>query len=238
MNKYFLFFICFIIGFTYANAQETKNLFVKKIMCTASLQSEAVPSLLDENGIEFQSIDVVNWKEFPYKPEVSFRIAHTGNNILLQYKVKEASIRAVADTDNGRVWEDSCVEFFVSPSADNNYYNFECNCIGKLLIQAGVPGNRKMADAPILNSVKRWSSLGNEPFEEKVGESSWEVAMIIPVTAFFRHSVELLDGQTMKGNFYKCGDELKTPHFLSWNPIKLERPKFHAPAYFGTLIFE
>ena len=34
--------------------------------------------LLDGNGIEFQPLDVVNWKDYPYKPEVSFRIAHTG----------------------------------------------------------------------------------------------------------------------------------------------------------------
>lgn len=64
-----------------------------------------MPSLLDENGIEFQPLDVVNWKDYPYKPEVSFRIAHTGREILLHYKVKEASVRAVASGDNGRVWK-------------------------------------------------------------------------------------------------------------------------------------
>lgn len=47
-----------------------------------------------------------------------------------------------------------------------------------------------------------------------------------------------LDGKTMKGNFYKCGDKLQTPHFLSWSPIGLERPMFHCPAFFGTLSFE
>ena len=59
-------------------------------MCTASPEGGAVPSLLDGNGIEFQPLDVVNWKDYPYKPEVSFRIAHTGREILLHYKVKEA----------------------------------------------------------------------------------------------------------------------------------------------------
>ena len=74
--------------------------------------------------------------------------------------------------------------------------------------------------------VKRWSSLGGEPFEERLGECSWELAMVIPVSAFFQHSVGSLDGKTMKGNFYKCGDKLQTPHFLSWSPIGLERPMF------------
>ena len=93
--------------------------------------------LAGRNGIEFQPLDVVNWKDYPYKPEVSFRIAHTGREILLHYKVKEASVRAVASGDNGRVWEDACVEFFVSPEGDDRYYNFECNCVGRLLIQGG-----------------------------------------------------------------------------------------------------
>ena len=47
-----------------------------------------------------------------------------------------------------------------------------------------------------------------------------------------------LDGKEIKANFYKCGDELQTPHFLSWNPIQIEQPDFHRPDFFGTLEFE
>lgn len=239
MNKFFLLLAFSIIGMLYGNAQEAKSLSVKKIMCTASPAGEAVPSLLDKNGIAFHPLDVVNWKDYPYKPEVSFRIAHTGKEILLHYKVKEASIRAVADKDNGRVWEDACVEFFLSPGSDSCYYNFECNCIGKLLIQGGIVNeSRPLANPETLGKVKRWSSLGAVPFEERTGEGSWELTMVIPVSAFFKHSIDSLDGKTMKGNFYKCGDKLQTPHFLSWSPIRLERPMFHCPAFFGTLHFE
>ena len=163
----------------------------------------------------------------------------TGHEILLHYKVKEASVRAVAAGDNGRVWEDACVEFFVSPDGDDCYYNFECNCIGRLLVQGGAVNERRPTASPeVLGMVKRWSSLGTEPFEERLGECSWELVMVIPVSAFFKHSVGSLDGKTMKGNFYKCGDKLQTPHFLSWSPIGLERPMFHCPAFFGTLSFE
>lgn len=147
-------------------------------------------------GIEFQPLDVVNWKDYPYKPEVSFRIAHTGREILLHYKVKEASVRAVASGDNGRVWEDACVEFFVSPEGDDRYYNFECNCAGRLLIQGGAVNERRpTASQEVLGMVKRWSSLGGEPFEERLGECRWELAMVIPVSVFFQHSVGSLDGK-------------------------------------------
>ena len=159
-SKLLLLLVFSMVGMVCCNAQSGKSLSVKKVMCTASPEGEAVPSLLDENGIEFQPLDMVNWKDYPYKPEVSFRIAHTGREILLHYKVKEASVRAVASGDNGRVWEDACVEFFVSPEGDDRYYNFECNCAGRLLIQGGAVNERRpTASQEVLGMVKRWSSL-------------------------------------------------------------------------------
>lgn len=202
------------------------------------VNAEEAVALLDRNEVEFHSVNVVNWSDYPYCPQVEFRIAHTGSEILLHFRVKEASVRAVADADNGRVWEDSCVEFFVSPEADDFYYNFECSCIGRLLLHGGAPGDRIPATDGVLRSVKRWSSLGSTPFEERMGECSWQVVEVIPASALFRHRIDCLDGRTMKGNFYKCGDCLQTPHFLSWNPIDLPKPKFHCPEFFGTLNFE
>lgn len=216
-----------------------KNLTIKKIEGQPIADASLVPSLMDAHGIGFNPVEIVNWKEYPYQPAVKFRIAHTGNAILLHYQVTEASVRAVASEDDGRVWEDACVEFFLSPEGNDFYYNFECSCIGKLLLHGGSVGTeRPGASEEVLKSVKRWSSLGTEPFEERVGECSWEAALVIPVSAIFRHEIDDLNGKTMRGNFYKCGDLLQTPHFLSWAPIDLPQPKFHCPEFFGELNFE
>ena len=184
----------------------------------------AVPDTMDSYGIEFETIDTLNWaEEYPYCPEVKFRIAHTGIGILLHYQVTEASVRAVADEDD----------------RNNHYYNFECNCIGKLLLHGGERDTeRPGASEEVLRSVKRWASLGTSSFEEQVGERTWEVALIIPVSALFDHSIMNLSGKLMNANFYKCGDLLQTPHFLSWNPIELPSPLFHCPEFFGKLDFE
>ena len=215
-----------------------KNLVIKKIT-TGAVEASAVPALFDAQGIEWNAIACVNWAEFPYQPEVKFRAAHTGDAILLHYQVTEASVRAVALADDGRVWEDACVEFFLSPEGNDFYYNFECNCATKLLLHGGpAGGERPTASEEVLKSVKRWSSLGAEPFEERVGECTWEVALVIPASAIFRHEIETFNGKTMRANFYKCGDKLQTPHFLSWAPIELPKPKFHCPEFFGELNFE
>lgn len=215
-----------------------KELNVKKVSA-ANIPVASVPALLDKEKVAFQSVNTVNWEAYPYAPDVQFRIAHTEDAILLHFKVKEASVRAVAGHDNGPVWEDACVEFFSVPAGDGVYYNVECNCTGTLLIGAGAErNNRQHAPQEVLDKVQRWASLGREDFEEKVGECNWEVALIIPYSAFFLHDIASLDGKTVRANFYKCGDKLQTPHFLSWNPIKLENPNFHCPEFFGTLNFE
>lgn len=211
---------------------------VKKIN-VSNVEASSLPQLLDVEKVDFQSVACVNWKEYPYRPDVRFRIAHTADAILLHFKVKEAGVRAKYGEDNGAVWTDSCVEFFSIPAGDGVYYNIECNCIGTILIGAGpARNNREHAPAEVTQLVKRWSSLGNRPFEERVGETAWEVALVIPYGAFFKHRIEGLDGKKVRANFYKCGDELQTPHFLSWNPIGVEKPDFHRPDFFGELEFE
>ena len=128
---------------------------------------------------------------------------------------------------------------FLYPGADGIYYNLECNCIGTILVGAGQERtNREYASHEILAGVQRWSSLGNKPFPERMEKTTWDVALIIPYTVFFKHKITSLDSKVIKANFYKCGDELQTLHFLSWHPIDTEKPDFHSPYFFGTLAFE
>ena len=216
-----------------------KTMYIPKVASAGeTVEARLVPALLDKAEVAFEPIRCVNWKDYSYCPEVKFRIAHTGDSVLLEYRVKEASVRAVADTDNGRVWEDSCCEFFVRAEDEDEYYNFECNCVGTLLVNFGKKGDRHHAPESVLANVKRWSSLGREPFEERIGECSWELSLVIPATSLFNHDIKDLSGITLRGNFYKCGDLLQTPHFLSWSPIDLPQPCFHCPEFFGRLVFE
>lgn len=201
--------------------------------------AQQVPNVFDRENVAYHPIDRVNWEAYPYQPHASFRIAHTDESILLHYRVTEDSVRARYGEENGSVWTDSCVEFFSVPAGDGIYYNLECNCIGTILLAAGAERNhREAAPLEITGQVKRWASLGREPFEERVGACTWEVALLIPYSVFFKHTITGLDGAVVRANFYKCGDELQKPHFLSWNPIKIENPDFHRPDFFGTLEFE
>lgn len=211
---------------------------VKKIS-SANIDASSLPGLFDKEKIDFTPIACVNWTDYPYKPKVNFRIAHTEEAILLHFKVREASVRARYKEDNDAVWTDSCVEFFSIPAGDGIYYNLECNCIGTVLVGVGsVREGREHAPQEVTALVQRWASLGADTFEERIADTDWEVALIIPYAVFFKHQITSLDNKDIKANFYKCGDELETPHFLSWNPIEIEKPDFHRPDYFGVLTFE
>ena len=188
---------------------------------------------------ETEKIEHANWSNFPYKPDVSFKVAHSGAEIYLQYLVKEKFLRAKYRHDNENVWTDSCVELFISPVNDGSYYNFEFNCIGTTLIGFGYDKpNRERAGIEITSKIERNSSLGNDSIVSKFGDFSWTLTLIIPLNAFYKHNLETFSGLNAKGNFYKCGDELKEPHYLSWNAIQHEKPNFHLPEFFGDLHFE
>lgn len=210
---------------------------VKRLFQPNTSVQEAENLFYSENITD--KINQVNWNSFPYKPDVSFKIAHSGTEIYLQYLVKEKYIRAKHKNDNDSVWTDSCVEFFVSPVNDGSYYNMEFNCIGTTLIGFGYgKPDRERAGIDITSKIERNSSLGNDAIENKEGEFSWTLTLVIPVSAFFKHTIETLSGVTVKANFYKCGDELKESHYLSWKPIEFSRPNFHLPEFFGEVHFE
>lgn len=89
-----------------------KNNMMKVKKLSGKVQdAQQIPTLFDHENIMYYPINIVNWKEYPYQPQVSFRIAYTNDAILVHYKVVEDSVRAKYGEDNGSVWTDSCVEF-------------------------------------------------------------------------------------------------------------------------------
>lgn len=189
--------------------------------------------------VEPLKIETINWAEFPYKPEVSVQIAYNSEELFLQFKVNEKSVKAEITTANAKVWTDSCVELFLSPEANDEYYNLEINCIGTVLLGFRKFGESSVhASNEIIDNIRRVSSLGIRQFKERKEQPEWQITIAVPWNTFFEHKIEAFSGKKMKGNFYKCGDGLSVPHFVSWTKIKTEKPSFHQPTFFGGLELE
>ena len=194
-------------------------------------------ALMDEQK-ERLLIDTLNWKGYNYKPEAALSIAYSDHEIFLKYYVTENYFKAEKTESNQMVCEDSCVEFFVSPEDDGIYYNLEFNGIGTCLLGTGTErANSTRANPEIISKIRRQGSEGDKPVREKEGTYSWTITIAIPFEVFFQHKVKELKGKTFRANFYKCGDNLKIPHYVTWNPVGTEKPDYHQPAYFGLLKF-
>ncbi len=182
-------------------------------------------------------IGCLNWPEaFPYRPEAEFDLCHDGGELHLRFRVKEDAVRAVCAADREHAWEDSCVEFFFDPHGDGTYYNLECTCIGKLYLCRGEGRHgREFLPEAAYAAIRRRCSLGTEPFGLREAPTAWEVELDVPASVF---GLETFNGLHARGNFYKCGDRLPVPHYLTWAPITTPKPDFHRPEYFDTLIFE
>jgi hypothetical protein len=184
------------------------------------------------------NIDILNWEGFSYKPEVSVAMSYSDNEIFLKYYVKEKYFKAEKTETNQMVCEDSCVEFFVSPEEDGIYYNIEFNAIGTCLLGSGTDrASSTRADSRIIAGIRRLTSVGKKPVPEKRGNFEWTITVAIPFNVFFRHKVKELKGKSFRANFYKCGDKLEVPHYVTWNEVGSEKPDYHRPEYFGMLKF-
>ena len=215
---------------------------ILKINKIAAVSEAAdIPSAFAAAKVPYNVLGTLNWPEtYPYKPQVSFALAHCSDAILLHYKVSEQSVLAHCSFDRESIWQDSCVEFFLSPEpGDGLYYNFEFNCIGRMYACVGPDRNKRnfLPDSAFC-AVQRYATLGGNPFEQRKGGYDWELSVVIPVRCLTAHDIKKLDGRRMKGNFYKCGDHLSVPHFVSFAPIGVPKPDFHRPEFFCTLEFE
>lgn len=192
--------------------------------------AEIMPVMRD--WLDSCPIACVNWPEYPYAPKVSFRVAHSDESMAVMFEVEEEHVRAVITDDNGPVWEDSCVEFFVADPAGDGYFNFETNCIGTALAAHRYSRNdASHFDAGRLARVRRITSLPHATIDS-CGKSRWWLVEVIPFELLGRRSAP----RRLRANFYKCGDKCERPHFLSWAPIRTPQPDFHRPEFFGEMV--
>lgn len=196
-----------------------------------------VANLLEEVGTRL-SVESLNWPgEFPYRPLTVVSAAHSGQHIFIDFLVRCNYLRAVNYTPNSPVSEDSCVEFFVSPSPGGDaYWSFCFNCIGTIRGKYRDGDGCRFLTPGELSQIKCHASVGTRPFQEVEGSFIWSVTVAIPLALL---GVEYNGTPVeLKANFNKCASATSQPHYLSWAPIDSPSPDFHRPDCFAPLILE
>lgn len=202
------------------------------------IELEAASELMDGFGHR-DLVENLNWKEtYPYRPITLFNIARSNDSIFIKYSVRGSMLRAIYSNDLDPVNEDSCVEFFCKLPDSDNYMNFEFNCIGTCNASKRKSKTESVVRYTLdeLAQIKRYPSIGRRAFNEMEGMFEWELTVKIPFTLMGLDPNNL--PEKIRGNFYKCADGTDSPHYVSWSPIKTEKPNFHCPEFFGELMFE
>lgn len=205
-----------------------KDIYIRYIPQVESLSDEDILKALA--ALPEEKVGCVNWAEYPYAPEVSLKPAFSDTHLALLYTVNEEHILGTVMEFNGPVWEDSCVETFIKDPVGEGYYNIEVNCIGTPLAAHRLSRTDfEHFDAERMSRIRCFSSLGHEATDRKDGE--WTVCELIPFGLLGLDKAP----ESLEMNFYKCGDNCRRPHYLSWSPIGLETPNFHCPEFFGKI---
>jgi len=180
-----------------------------------------------------------------FMPKAQAKVLYDDNYLYVIFRVEEKCAKAVEINNNGKVWEDSCVEFFVSPDGDivKGYFNFEINCIGTILNfhQTRLDVNSVQVDQSLIAQVNITPSLPKgKPIDPEIPSlTTWTMEYRVPFALLEKYHpvIKPAPGVKWRANFYKCAEANSNPHWLTWSLVKNPTPQFHLPEYFGTLEF-
>ncbi len=132
------------------------------------------------------------------------------------------------------VYTDSCLEVFLMPvENDKRYINFEVNKNGVYLSEIGTC----RADRVFISTLTDIEPTIETMEITENGKTAWGYEIIIPeslISALYGVDYHITES-TVKGNFYKCAELSKNPHFGTFFPVETEKPDFHRPEFFGKI---
>ena len=193
-------------------------------------------------------LDVAHFhpKSSEHRPRTRAKVLYDNAGIYVLFHVADRYVRCVETRHQGRVWLDSCVEFFVQPTP-THYFNIEITCGGTILLyRMPVPprgpdgkfAGHTIVPAGELDAIRVYHSLPRAVPDEIAEPVDWCVEYFVPDALLERYAGPLPPPPQRRwlGNFYKCADASSHPHWAAWAPI--ERFDFHQPECFGSLAFE
>jgi len=186
-----------------------------------------IVTAIDWTKSEKQSIDQCTWSPNEAPAATVQALCLEGEALCFRLESTALPSRAENTAPDSAVWEDSCLECFLSFDS-KSYVNLESNANSALRASVGTERHGR-------KFLKDMSIPMPKP-QAKLLENGWEMVFTVPfVTVEAIWGVKVESGLSFTGNFYSCGDKTPKPHFASWNFIDTPAPDFHRPEFFGKL---
>lgn len=176
---------------------------------------------------------VFPWWTEGAKEQTEAKLMWNDEFLYVSFRCDDAHIWAEYFNTNSATYNDDCVELFWNPSPEtqNDYYQFEINCIGNLLSVR--KSNRATIMLPhITQSIQ--GTVNND--------SDTDTGWIVEMALRYSDYTMLSDGSTPENGtvwrigLNRCGGKTNA-QYSQWSPSQTPRPSFHQPNDFGRLVF-
>ena len=183
--------------------------------------------IIDWQSAEIHKLNVCRWSPNP-PPGVTVQALWREDALFFRLCSDIPPSRAVNTAPDSPVWEDSCLECFLSADG-RQYLNLEGNANGAMLAAFGQNRHERtrLTELGIVRPTLESVTCGN----------GWTAVYTVPaetLRALFGLSPEA--GLCLYANFYVCGDKTPSPCYGAWSPVDTESPDFHRPDFFGKLL--
>jgi hypothetical protein len=198
---------------------------------------------------DWQAIEALDVNHFPWyqagkKQNTQVKLSANSDTLFIQIIAQDKhSFAKQTKLNHMLICEDSCVEFFFSPSGvlGSSYVNLEVNCCGTLHLAYGAGrDNRQFLSVEAASLIQCKSSLNlamDNPVKiESEDDTQWCVEIILPFSVIEQLTGESVNKHKWFANFYRCGGRTE-PQYAVWNNIGVVEPDYHRPEYFGELVF-
>jgi hypothetical protein len=252
MRKFFLLLLISapFLGNAHGNALK-QNLMDTTKAAVYKVKKLGAPPVIngDWNKREWKNVETIHVERHMggmprFVPTVEAKMAYDDNNVYVIFRVQDRNVQSTVTEINGPVSENSCVEFFFAPDSalPLHYFNLEINAGGTPLmfyITKPWTGVTHLQDEEI-KTIEIAHSLPAVVNPEMEGPVTWTIEYRIPLSTLkkYSHVTPPAPGVQWKGNFYKTGSRTSNPNYMTWSFVDNEKPNFHLPQFFGTLIFE
>jgi len=202
-------------------------------------------STIADQRPDWQTISALEINNYPWyqagkKQHTQVKLCANEDSLFIQMLAQDNySFAQQTELNNKLICEDSCVEFFFSPSGilGSSYINVEINCCGTLHIAYGAAReNRQFISLNAASLIKRKTTISSPVKLESKDDTHWTVEIELPFAVIGQLTGEPINKDKWFANFYRCGGRTE-PQYAVWHNIDAPEPDYHRPEQFGELVF-
>ncbi len=192
-------------------------------------------NLLNRLSVERAVWITADWKGIPLPPGVATGVScgYTDKELVVVFKscVREFApiLKPPAEADVRDLFKGDVVEIFIDPDpkTPNTYFELEVSPGGERLDLA-VDLSKKSFDNAYESNMKIMRTVNKDTNE-------WTALIKIPFDPKTLPAPK--PGDKWRVNFFRTEGKGESRLYMAWSPTGTEKPKFHVPEKFGTILF-